>query len=103
MGRNLVPWLAGCQASPWLHNPLPTVPELPRVIASTRLPTTSPVVCRGPSDGLEPIPHVRSDTENMCLAIRLDDTEIDLTLWFISQPLPRLPETLRLFFGRQVR
>ncbi len=27
MRRNLVPWLAGCQASPWLHNPLPTVPE----------------------------------------------------------------------------
>ena len=27
MGRNLVPWLAGCQASPWLQKPLPTVPE----------------------------------------------------------------------------
>src|SRR6266849_2945233 len=27
MRRNLVPWLAGCQASPWLHNLFPIVPE----------------------------------------------------------------------------
>ena len=38
MGRNLVPWQAGCQASPWLHNPPPNCPETPSNTNQSDLP-----------------------------------------------------------------